>query len=403
MAGVAAGRCGAGAAIKTLIAGVFFTFVVSTLYPSSSAAQSTPGTECKARDIPTFKVDGAPVPGRGWCVKPAISARRLAEHAGDVSAVACVSATHCIVASDETRFVEVVRLDRNAHTITPIRFVYLEDTDVSKKGNDKKKPKELDIEGAAVVDNNIALTGSHGLSRKGNDQSERFGVFLVDFEEGGLSVWPTQRRKDDEARPVAAGVRALDNGPKGMVHRLFKHLARQAPEVFRDSWTRCLQNNGFNIEGLASHNNRMFFGLRSPVDGDAAFVISENTEAYLKGEIQSPELHMLKLETGAGIRALEPFGQGFLVLSGTSQAKAAEKGDCAEFKQGEGVVSALWYWGGPGAESEVRKIGEFTKKSLTPEAMTVFRHNRSEAEVEVLFFFDGEANGGPVSYRIPVE
>ncbi len=316
--------------------------------------------------------------------------------------MACVSATHCVVASDETRFAEVVRLDRDAHTITPVRFVYLEETAVSKNGNDKKKQKELDIEGAAVVDNGILLTGSHGLSRKGNSQSERFGTFLVNFEEGGLSVWPTQRNKEDDGRPVAAGVRALDNGPKGMVHRLFKHLARQAPETFRNSWGKCLQDNGFNIEGLASHNDKVFFGLRSPIDGDVAFVFSEKTEAYLKGEIDSPELHTLKLETGAGIRALEPFGQGFLVLSGTSQAKSAEKGDCAEFKQGENVLSTLWYWGGPSSE-EIRKIGEFTKKSPAPETMTVFRHNRTEAEVEVLFFFDGETNGGPVSYRISVE
>ena len=362
---------------------------------------------CERTDVPTLKARGEPVPGRIWCVLPHMSDRKLDEPADDVSAIACVSETLCIAASDETRFAEVVRLDRKDFTLSPERYVYLEDTEISGKGNDKKSVKELDIEAAASVGNTVILIGSHGRSRNGGTQAARFGVYAFSLSEATLDAWSAKRSPDDAERLRSKGVKRLGSDANPLEEGLIAQMIAQAETgksmPLKNSWDECLQKNGFNIEGLAISGTRVFIGMRGPIHFNMVFVLSADLNAFLKGEIKSAMVHEIPVTVGSGIRAIEPLDDGFLILTGTSQVDKALKGECSEAEIQEPVQPALYFWGGKQDPDTVLPLALFSKKTLKPEGLKLLRRDREKGELELLIFFDGDTSGAPVSYRIPFD
>ena len=359
---------------------------------------------CGRTDVPTLIVDGKSVPGRVWCVSPPLGARRLHDSTPDVSAIACVSPSLCVVASDETRFAQVVQLDRVRHRIVPIRFVYLADTPVTRNGNDRKAAPELDIEAGAAAGSRVVLAGSHGLSAKGDTLAERHGLFGFDVDEARLEQWPVHRLRGDGERKRGDGVVAFEaaGGAKvGLVRRLLDEVEPADGGVLKAGWGQCLQDNGFNVEGLAFAGTRVLIGLRGPVADGKAFVLAADREAFLAGRVERPGVHALPLDGLSGIRALEPIDTGVLVLTGRSQPEPAKKGPCADFAQGSLTQSALYYWAGPEDSGTLREVARFSEKKQKPEAMTLLGADLAAGEIELLVFFDGQPDGAPVSYRIP--
>ncbi len=358
---------------------------------------------CRSEDMPTLKNGDVPIPGRRWCVWPELGDRRLDRPARDVSAIACISASRCLVMSDETRFAQVVRLNREKHLIEPIGFLYAADTPVTRGGNDKRTPKELDVEAATALSDKVLSIGSHGRSRNGRHQDQRFGVFVFDISAGRESGWLKARQEGDAARKVDPGVREISQGPDGLLRSFIRQLPKADREILEKSWTACLQDNGFNIEGLASTNDRVLVGLRSPIDGADALVLSADLQPFLEGGINAPRMFRIRLDGHSGIRAMAQLGNGFLILTGRSQAEKARDGECAAFRQTKTVRPALYYWGGPSKPDRIVRVGEFSKRTVKPEALHVFRYSRDDREIEVLVFFDNKENGGPVSYRVSIE
>ncbi len=382
--------------------GLALTSTSTTVGVSSARA-----VVCERTDVPTLKARGEPVPGRVWCVLPHMSDRKLDQVADDVSAIACVSETLCIAASDETRFAEVVRLDREDFTMSPERYVYLEDTEISKMGNDKKSVKELDIEAAAAVGNTVVLIGSHGRSRNGSTQAARFGVYTFSLSEATLDDWSAKRSPDDAERLRSKGVKRLggDTDPlsDGMIAQLLAQVEMGKSMPLTNAWDHCLQQNGFNIEGLAISGSRIFIGMRGPIQHSRVFVLSAELNAFLKDEVKGAMVHEIPVMNGSGIRAIEPLDDGFLVLTGTSQVDKAIKGECSEAEIQEAVQPALYFWGGKQDPDTVAPLALFTKKTLKPEGLKLLRRDREKSEIELLVFFDGETSGAPVSYRIPFD
>lgn len=377
-------------------------FALLQLVPENSRAEAV---LCERTDVPTLKVRGEPVPGRVWCVVPSLSDRKLDVAGDDVSGIACVNDHLCIAVSDENRFAEVVRLDRDGFVVRPERFVYLEDTTTTNKGNDKKSLKELDVEAAAAVGNTIVLIGSHGRSRNGRTQPERFAVYTVTLTEPALSAWPEKRSADESERKVAKGVNRLGLSETPLEEGLIAQLIAQAEtgksKPMHAAWDQCLQDNGLNVEGLAASKDRVLIGLRGPVIKDMSFVLAADLNAFLNGRAEGATIYPLPVTEGSGIRAIEPIGDGFLVLTGTSQPKKAEDGECAAMKQQGRVRPALYFWGGPDDPDNVVPIALFSKKNIKPEALKLLAHDVKKKQMELLVFFDDMPNGAPVSYRIP--
>jgi len=359
---------------------------------------------CERTDVPTLIADGKSAPGRVWCASPQLSGRRLDERAPDISAVACVSDSLCVVASDEVRFVQVVRLDLVRHRIVPLRFVYLADTPVTRNGNDRKAAPEFDIEAAAAAGDRIVLAGSHGLSRQGNALPERYSLFGIDLDETRLDQWPVHRLRDDGERKRSDGVMPLVDAQDtkvGLVRRILDVAEPADGGALKPAWGQCLQDNGFNIEGLAFTEARVLIGLRGPVVDGRAFVLAADREAFLAGRVERAHVHALPLDGLSGIRSLEPLGAGVLVMTGRSQPGPADNGPCAGSDQGSLVQPALYYWGGPDDPGTLREVARFSEKKHKPEAMTLLSEDEAGREIELLVFFDDQPDGAPVSYRIP--
>ncbi len=360
---------------------------------------------CERTDVPTLKARGEPVPGRIWCVVPSLSDRKLDVVGDDVSGIACVGNDLCLAISDENRFAEVVRLDRDGFVVRPERYVYLEDTSITNKGNDKKSLKELDVEAAAAVGNTVVLIGSHGRSRNGRTQPERFSVYAVSLTEPALSAWPEKRSGDDSERKTAKGVKRLGKSETpledGLIAQLIAEAETGKSKPVQSAWDQCLQDNGFNIEGLAASKDQILVGLRGPVIKSTSFVLAGNLNAFLGGRAEDATIYPLPFTEGSGIRAIEPIGDGFIVLTGTSQPREAVDGECAEMKRKSRVRPALYYWGGPIDPDNLFPIALFSKKTIKPEALKLLTHDVKKKQIELLVFFDDMPNGAPVSYRIP--
>ncbi len=377
-------------------------FVSLQIVPENSRAEAV---LCERTDVPTLKARGEPVPGRVWCVVPSLSDRELNAAGEDVSGIACVTDDLCMAVSDENRFAEVVRLDRDGFVVKPERFVYLEDTATTKKGNDRKALKELDVEAAAAVGNTVVLIGSHGRSRNGRTQPERFSVYAVTLTEPALSAWPEKRSADEAERKAAKGVKRLGETETPLDDGLIAQLIEQAEtgksKPMHAAWDQCLQDNGFNIEGLAASKDRILIGLRGPVIKDTSFVLAGNLNAFLQGRAEDATIYPLPVTEGSGIRAIEPIGDGFLVLTGTSQPKKAEDGECAAMKQQGRVRPAIYFWGGPDDPDNIVPIALFSTKTIKPESLKLLSHDEKKKQMELLVFFDDMPSGAPVSYRIP--
>ena len=377
-------------------------FVSLQIVPENSRAEAV---LCERTDVPTLKARGEPVPGRVWCVVPSLSDRELNAAGEDVSGIACVTDDLCMAVSDENRFAEVVRLDRDGFVVKPERFVYLEDTATTKKGNDRKALKELDVEAAAAVGNTVVLIGSHGRSRNGRTQPERFSVYAVTLTEPALSAWPEKRSADETERKAAKGVKRLGETETPLDDGLIAQLIEQAEtgksKPMHAAWDQCLQDNGFNIEGLAASKDRILIGLRGPVIKDTSFVLAGNLNAFLQGRAEDATIYPLPVTEGSGIRAIEPIGDGFLVLTGTSQPKKAEDGECAAMKQQGRVRPAIYFWGGPDDPDNIVPIALFSTKTIKPESLKLLSHDEKKKQMELLVFFDDMPSGAPVSYRIP--
>jgi hypothetical protein len=301
------------------------------------------------------------------------------EKAKDVSGIACAPGVSlprlCLIVDDETQGAQIVLLHKDSLTAGEfIRLTY---------GQYEGEPLELDAEAVAFDNNNFYVVGSHGRARhETHDASEEkkntakadasrfiFRVFLkpsqVDMTTGKLTD-----------KPLISPPATLT----GILQRL--------PDIAK-AYDEPLAKNGLTIEGIDVKDKKLYVGMRGPVIGDKASVVSVGLAAVFDGAPPAPELHGLKLGTDKrgnvrGIRDIVRHGDGFLVLAGPvndPEGDAVEDGDYA-----------IYPWDGenqPGARADIKSFG----KKVKPEALLPLEGDAQSARILVLF--DGPKEGSP--------
>ncbi|MBN1362896.1 MAG: DUF3616 domain-containing protein [Sedimentisphaerales bacterium] len=279
----------------------------------------------------------------------------------DLSGIACVSPTRCLVGADESRSVQVVALSRADKTLTALRTIEL----LGSGG-------EIDIEGIAVEADFYYVVGSHGIAKKSGDvQGNRYRLF---------------RLKVDPATGLP--------GVYGAIATL-SDILRDDP-VLGLHFGKPLQQKGVNIEGLAIRNGRLFVGLRNPNLDGYAYVIEVGADDVF-GATTRPRyvLHKLRLGAGLGIREIVALRTGFLIVAGNAGSEPSEEfPETVDYEKGRGFY--MFYWAGKDAEAD--EIGSIPDAPGKAEAMTVLEE--AADHVMVLILFDGAENGRPSVYRI---
>ncbi|RDC61640.1 DUF3616 domain-containing protein [Adhaeribacter pallidiroseus] len=202
---------------------------------------------------------------------------------------------------------------------------------------------EIDIEGIALEEHYLWLVGSHSLARRKPKKSQ----------EPDEQIKRLAKLKTDQNRYLLARIPLNRNKETGEIS-LVKHVTHPYEPNFMLSAAQLAGNhagtnqllealtndihvqdflkipgkdNGFDIEGLAIHGDRVFIGLRGPVLRGWAIIlevaVQDTDDSYffelkpigLKGELYIK--HFLHLE-GMGIRELDIAGDDLLILAGPS-------------------------------------------------------------------------------------
>ncbi len=201
-----------------------------------------------------------------------------------------------------------------------------------------KNHSEIDIEGMAISENYLWVIGSHSLKRKkprkqdsAKDQMKRLAKVTTDPNRYMLARIPVIL--DEKTGNYNLYKECPDpNNPEHMLH-----AARLNGNKESNLLTEALQDdphigpfmsipgkdNGFDIEGLAIRDKRIFIGLRGPVLRGWAIVLEIEIEEDEKGLLKLKKLtkerhykkHFLHLK-GKGIRELRILGDDMYILAG---------------------------------------------------------------------------------------
>jgi len=295
-------------------------------------------------------------PASGWsiAVLPQKWSLRGFQEDKDLSGMAAWDEKHCLVCSDELRVIQTGNMDRNGGTIVAGAAIPL------LPGQSGKT--EMDAEGVAVSrqDSCYYVTGSHGVGKKkGEFQQSRCHVARIPVDAA-------------TGEPKASEVRVM-----GLTPWL------QTDPVLGKTVGQSLQANGFNIEGLAWKDGKLWFGVRSPNENGDTFVLEADSKALFAGPPQA-KLHRLPVGPGLGIREIAALREGFLIVAGEALSDV-----------GKDDAFHLFLWK-PGSPPVL--IGELPSPSGKAEGL--FLLEEAAGYVDVLVIFDGAAGGGPKAYRL---
>lgn len=279
----------------------------------------------------------------------------------NLSGAACVPTTPkftaCLIANDEKKYAQFFSIDGTA--ITPRQLIRLSDAD-----------KDPDAEGVAYADGYFYVTGSHGRSRKkNNDNDSSYAVFR----------FPVDRVTGVPPFPVSGDqVAGVEMSP-----RLREVLS--AASEFKTSYNTRLDDGGLNIEGIAVKAGKMYFGLRGP--STPAYIVSVDAGAMFSKDGLKPVVTPLALGDNTGIRDLAAVDDGILLLTGPTRS--------------EPVPYAVWLWDGVSKAAKLLATLDLTGISKDGKAEILLPLAEETSGYRVLVMFDGIENGGPVSFRLP--
>jgi hypothetical protein len=279
----------------------------------------------------------------------------------DLSGIAAVSRTRCLVGADEGLMVQIVGLSRESKELTVLQSVPL-----------LTSGKEIDIEAIAAAEDCYYIIGSHGLTKKKGDyRKNRYKLFR-------LPVNP------DTGFPVR-GLRAAS------LSSLVRSDLRLRPYFMKP-----LQRSGINLEGLAFRGGRLFVGFRNPNLGGCAFVMEvDAADVFSSAENPSVRFHALPLGEGYGIREIVATDSGFLIVAGNAGSEPSDKfPESQDYEEDRGYVMFTWN----GKDPQARHIGPIPHTAGKAEGMLVL--DESDRDITVLMLFDGPPNGAPTVYRI---
>ena len=247
----------------------------------------------------------------------------------DLSAARVIGQTLWL-GSDETAYLEVLALDedggRGHQSISVADYLSLPRGDT----------QEIDIEGIAYSDHYLWIVGSHSLKRK-----------RVKLDEHSVkeNIQRLESISVEENRYLLGRIPLVD----GQLHQQCPHpshpektlrAAQLKREKHGNQLTRTLRDddhlreylkanipgkeNGFDIEGIAVKQDRIFLGLRGPVLRGWAILLELQVKEKKSGDLRLKKIgpdgeryrkHFLNLR-GMGVRDLAFYKDSLLVLSG---------------------------------------------------------------------------------------
>lgn len=201
-----------------------------------------------------------------------------------------------------------------------------------------KDKSEIDIEGIGMANSYLWIIGSHSLKRKKpkrhqsiKKQMKRLAEVASDPNRYVLARIPVVKNQqtghyelhkeiEDPEKPGhtlrAAQLRGDTTG--SLITEVLENDEHLGPFMSIPG-----KDNGFDIEGLATHGSRIYLGLRGPVLRGWAVILEVEVEEDEKGILHLKKLagehhykkHFLNLR-GKGIRELRVFGDDIYILAG---------------------------------------------------------------------------------------
>ncbi len=236
------------------------------------------------------------------------------------------------LAGDETANLERVKIK------TDDLFAEHESFPIAKYLNLPEIDGEIDIEGLDFQGHYLWLTGSHSLKRKRARPEEADQVkeikrlskvesepnryvlaripLIKNIDTGIFELRKSCPNPDHSQRILQAGmIQLTDNS-----NELYEIL--QKDEHLKDFFAIPGKDNGFDIEGLAVYNDRVFLGLRGPVLRGWAMILEIDLEMDSDSRLKIKKRgdkkyrkHFIHLG-GMGVRELCVQGNDMLVLAG---------------------------------------------------------------------------------------
>lgn len=304
--------------------------------------------------------------------------------ARDISGIACADGPFprvCLIADDEAQGVQIVMAKRHggeAGAFLPLSEERFAGT-----------PLSLDAEGVAWSDGAFYVVGSHGRPRHetGADPAREEARTRATQKVFRIRLVPGSVNRSGDIRGPRPTVEVSSDLPA---------LLRTLPEI-APSLDRKLADHGFNIEGVAVREGRMFLGLRAPVVEGKAAIVSVAVGALFDGKAERPELKTYDLGRDSlgqprGVRDLTPYGAGLLVLAGPQldppQGRAVIYGDYAVYRtlpNGTAVLVTALPAYGPEAK---------------PEALLPLEHEGGALRAVLLFDGLREGGGRQISFEL---
>lgn len=333
-------------------------------------------------------------PAPAWSLKAKESPIQLNGFMGalDLSGLA-KTGNQVLVVSDELTGVQTGTFNEDARTIGYTSAISLTGGggDSPKKGGKKKdggkkdggkggKATEIDIEGACYAADEKAfyVTGSHGVGKKKGDvQLLRYGVYRIPFDPAKGGMLPAEVTKST----------------------LLPILETSAQ--FKDHLRQPLQQNGFNVEGLACADGRLYFGVRGPNIDGSAFIIEVGAKEFFAGSGMGvePKVHTIPVGAGKGIRELVSVTGGFLMLTGNACAEASKDfPDSLAREDDAGFTLSFLPSSGPGNIGKPETIGDVSASDGKAEGLLVLRD--ADGVIDLLILHDGLEQGGATEFTV---
>lgn len=276
----------------------------------------------------------------------------------DASAASALDATHFVVGNDESDILHIYRRGEPA-AVGAIDLSSFLRTD---------KNEESDIEAAAAIGSRIYWITSHGRNGKGDDQPSRRRFFATDIVRGERIALKLV------GEPYIRLLRDMEKSDALANYKL-RAAARRPAEAA----------GGLNIEGLAATPaGTLLIGFRNPLPRGRALIVPllnpDGVIAGKKARFGAP----VELDLGQrGIRSIEPFGNGYLIVAGPT----ADKGNFALYK-----------WSGNAGDAATPLAG-VDLDDLRPEALFSVAGSK---DVQLLSDDGGISVGGVRCKKLPV-
>ena len=306
----------------------------------------------------------------------------------DVSGIACDDGVDlprlCLVVDDETQGAQIVLLkdeELRAGGFIPLTIAQF-----------AGEPLELDAEGVAFDAGHFYVVGSHGRPRHENDPEKEARKKPLNDAQAAASRQIFRIGLPASAVDLRSGelVGNADITPSSALAAILKD--HQDLKPFYD---KPLDENGLTIEGIAVRDQRLFIGMRGPVLGADAIVLSVSEAGVFGGQSSESKLHRLALgkdksDQPRGVRDLVRYRNGFLVLAGPVN----DPPDSTPVKAGDYTI---YFWDGAGRADRRVDLDAYGRK-FKPEALLPLDGNAGH--VRVLLMFDGADEGLPTPLEV---